>query len=221
MENQEQSTSTEQQTSTESSLDSVYKEFKVDDVAQTFQPKQETRQEAPVSKPAIPDPVLDAEGFKTWQAQTTQQTQQALQSLTSEQQATRQWLQNQKEEVAIKEAVSTFKSVMPEADDDLAEIALGYQARKDKRFASLYNNREANPRAWKAAVHAYATDYKAKNQFKTDGQLTENVRAAKTSTQTSQTTKEEMQGSSLDKAFDGKAGHEFKQLWDRALSSGY
>jgi hypothetical protein len=222
---EEQTVSTEQPTSTETSaLDQVYKDFNVEDAAQSFraQPQTQQPQNFQQPKPTIPDPVLDADGFKNWQAQNTTQTHQALHTIASEISGFKAEMHKQKEEADIKAAVSKFKEIAGDVDDDMVEVALGAKARKDSRFLAVYNNRGKNPAAWNAAVSAYANDFKAKNQFKTDPQLTENTRAAKQSTQTSQTTKESSQSSNpIDSALS-KASNpaEFARTWESILGSG-
>jgi hypothetical protein len=226
MSDEEQTISTEQSTSTTETqtLDDVYKTYNVEETAKSFQPQtaqpqQSMPQPAPQSAPAMPDAVLDPNGFKTWLAQQGQFTQQALSQISGQLTQFQQQAAREKEEAAIKQAVSKFKETVGDGvDDDLAEVALGAKARKDPRFAAVYRNRDQNPQAWNAAVAAYANEFKGKVSYKTDPQIAENVRAAKNSTG-SQATRPK--GPSGDEAyFEGKGGNEFTATWNQYINRG-
>jgi hypothetical protein len=221
---EEQTVSTEQPTSTETpSLDDVYKTFNVESEAQSFQPQREQRQAAPVQQNpvSVPDPVLDPNGYKSWASQQHEFTKQALSKLHGELTQFRVERLKQREEADIKTAVQTFKQVAGEdVDEDIAEVALGQKARKDPRFLAVYQNREKNPAAWNAAVKAYANEFKGKHSFKVDPQLAENQRAAKQSTQGSQT-KQKEEPTGIQAQFHGKTGREFDAAWRRFVDSSY
>src|SRR3990167_10848564 len=83
MDEQKQTVSTEQSSSADTtqqtteapqSLDQVYKQFNVEAEAQSFQPQVQTQQQQaqPKTEVAVPDPVLDAEGFKKWSGNQSQ-----------------------------------------------------------------------------------------------------------------------------------------------------
>jgi hypothetical protein len=222
----EQQPSTEQAASTETqaqSLDDVYKTFNVETEAQSFQPQRDQRQAAPVQQnPAsVPDPVLDPNGYKSWASQQHEFTKQALSKLHGELTQFKVERLRAREEADIKTAVQTFKQVAGEdVDEDIAEVALGQKARKDPRFLAVYQNREKNPAAWTAAVKAYANEFKGKHSFKVDPQLAENQRAAKQSTQGSQT-KQKDEPTGAEAQFHGKAGREFDNTWRRYVDSSY
>ncbi len=125
-----------------------------------------------------------------------------------------------KVEADIKSAVSTVKERLgADVDDDFIEVALDVKSRKDPRFMTIFQNRERNPAAWKAALGAISNEMKSKYSFKADPQLTENVRAAKTHTQASQTKSQKDDGSnSLEKQLAGaKNAAEFDAIWSRAV----
>lgn len=219
---EEQSVSQEQPTSTEPTLDQVYQDFKVDDVAQSFQqqPQQPQRQETPTLHESIPDPVLDAQGFKSWQATQSKEFRETLSSLKASQQALAVAEIRRQEEADIKSAVSTVKEkVGGDLDDDFIEIALGQKARKDPKFNSIWTNRHRNPQAFKAALNAVSNEFKSKFQFRQDPQLTENARAAKQSTQSSMTTKEDASQNPIEKRL--AESNDFDREWQRIVSGGY
>lgn len=221
---EEQQSSQEQTASTEvQSLDQVYEKFNVEAEAQSFQPAKETVQPvAPVQQnPTVPDPVLDPAGYKQWASSQHEFTQKALSSLT---QKISQYERSQvvaREEADIKQAVSKFKAVAGDVDDDVAEVALGHKARKDPKFLSVYQNRGKNPAAWNAAVSAYANEFKGKYSFKSDPQLAENQRAAKLSTQGSQAKQKDETPSGDEGRFHGKRGKDFEAEWSRYVNSSY
>lgn len=223
---EEQSSSPEQTSSTEQtqSLEQVYKEFNVEAEAQSFQPQREPVQRAaPVQQnPAVPDPVLDPNGYKTWASQQHEFTQSALSQIN---QKISQFERSQvvaREEADIKKAVEKFKAVAgSDVDEDVAEVALGQKARKDPKFLAVYQNRSKNPAAWNAAVSAFANEFKGKYSFKVDPQLAANQQAAKLSTQGSQTTKKDDTPSGDEARFHGKTGAAFAAEWSRYTNSSY
>lgn len=218
--------STEQ--ASEQTLQDVYKQYNVEDAAAEFQPQRQepVQQQQPQQPPAqigseIPDPVLDQAGFKNWLAAQNSTVKQTLAGLTQFQQQMAASELRRQEEADIKSAVQTVKEKIGDIDDDFVEIALGQKARKDSKFLSIYQNRNKNPGAWKAALGAVAAEFKGKYQFRQDSQLTENVRAAKQSTQTSLTAKESASGNPLEEALSAaKTEGERQRVWDQIKNQG-
>lgn len=228
MAEQEQSVSQEQQTSTEPTLDEVYKQFNVEEAASNFNPTP-IQAAQPAAQPQqqplgteIPDPVLDQNGFKAYLAKQNSEYSKALSQLTQYQQQIAVGEMRRREEADIKEAVSTVREKIGDGiDDDFIEVALGQKARKDPKFMSLYQNRGKNPAAWKAALGAVGNEMKSKFQFRTDPQLAENVRAAKQSTQSSLTSTQNDDSNPLEKALSGaKSQQEFDRIWSQMQRQG-
>lgn len=229
---QEQTPSASSQTGgnepAEQTLEQVYQQFKVDDVANNFQPQrpqqQQQQQQQQVSAPAadaVPDPVLDPAGYRNWQAQQSGVFRQSLQAIHGKLTQLEMERLRAQEETDIRQAVSRVKEkVGGTLDDDFIEIALGQKARRDPKFLAIYNNRSRNPQAWNAALGAVASEFKSKFQYRTDSQLTENTRAAKQSTQVSLTAKEPDGSNPLEKRFEGKTGRDFDVEWDRLVHGG-
>jgi hypothetical protein len=231
MSEQEQSTSTAPETSTtttESPLEQVYKEYKVDNVANEFQPQrqvqqqtQQTQQQNQSTSVSVPDPILDPKGFATWQSQQAEASRTAASRAEQVAHALIVERQREREERDITSAANAFveAAATDGIDKDTAEVQLGVLARKDPRFQSLWQNRDKNPQAWNAAVKAAGKQFASKFQFKTDPQIAENVRAAKQSTN-SPTTKEQPQGNPLDQRLNEatKAG-KFDLEWNRIINS--
>ena len=223
MAEQEQRTSTEQSTSDEQTLEQVYQKFNVEETANQFQqepvrqqPQQDSHQnqQQPLGG-EIPDPVLDQSGFKSWLATQNRELKQTLGALQSTQQQLAVSEYRRREESDIKSAVQTVKErIGTDVDDDFVEISLGVKARRDPKFAAVYAQRHKNPAAWRAALGAVANELKGKTQFRQDSQLTENVRAARQSTQTSLTSKETSSDNPMDKRLsEAKSQREFEQIW--------
>ena len=225
----EQTTSVEAP-ATQDTLDQVYSKYNVEAQANEFQPQRQQPQQQFAPQPApqaqqpqmvIPDPVLDPQGYTRWQANQQTLVQQALSQVQGQITQFQRAELVRREEADIQAAVSKFKSVVGDAiDNDMAEVALGQRARKDPKFAAVYNNRGQNPAAWNAAVNALANEWKGKTQFKQDPQLAENVRAAKQSIQGSQNRPSD--GPTGDEArFQGKNGREFEAEWSRYINTSY
>lgn len=208
----------------EPTLEDVYQTYKVEDAASQFQaqPVQQQPQAQPIQQDStIPDPVLDSQGFKNWQAQQTGQLRQAVLQAQGQSEAVARYLAQQKEEADIQKAISTVKSKVPDLDDDAIEISLGIKARKDQRFMQIYKNRDKNPQAWNAALAAVGNELKSKFQMRTDPQLTENVRAAKASTQTSLTTNQSESSNPLERVLnDAKDGRDWEARWNKIVHGG-
>jgi hypothetical protein len=218
---EEQTQSNAPESSTEQTLDQVYQTYPVESTASEFNPQRQ-QQQPPQQQPTvtlgadIPDPVLDQAGFKAHLAKQDLSLRQALTQST--QLAQQMWVaeQRREEEAAIKNAVQTVKEKIGDIDDDFVEVALGQKARKDPKFNAIYQNRGKNPQAWKAALTAVANEFKGKYQFRQDSQLTENVRAARQSTQTSLTSKESASDNPIEKQLsEAKSDGDFARTWAR------
>ena len=222
-------TSTEQ--TTEQTLEQVYKTFNVEETASQFHQEPVQRQEqAPARQETaspnlgaeIPDPVLDQAGFKSWLATQNTDLRKTLGELRQTQQRLAVGEMRRQEESDIKVAVQTVKEkIGGDIDDDFVEISLGMKARRDPRFASIYAQRHKNPAAWRAALGAVSNEIKGSHQFRQDHQLTENVRAARQSTQTSLTAKGQGNENPTEKALAGaKTQQEFDRIWSQTRDSG-
>lgn len=224
---EEQTVSTEQPTSAEApaqTVEQVYEQFNVEAEAQQFQrqPQQYQTQQQPQPQQAaspmaqaIPDPVLDANGFKSWLATQNQSIQQALSGVQQFQQQL-MVAEMQRREVAEVQATvdEVNKAVgLPDEQKDLIEFALAKRVREDAKFRTLYQNRQQNPRAWKAALNAVTPELKDKFALRADPQLAENQRAVKTAQSALSTTKP--QASPDEDRFAGKTGADFDREWSR------
>ena len=184
MSEQEQVTQNEQTAEPQPTLEDVYKEYNVEGVAQQFQAA--TAKEAP--RPEVvdaPDPVTDPDGYRRFQldqAHRTHDIQQSLQQYGSTVQALLADQQRRQVEADVKRAVEYLQPKFGDSvDADLLETALDNEARRDPRFLKLWENREANPTAWKKAMDGFAGKYSSKFSVRSDPQLMENQRAIRAS----------------------------------------
>jgi hypothetical protein len=224
---QEQPVSNEQPASTEvvsepQGLEDVFNEFKVEH--QPVEQVQHVPQAQPQAPRApeihIPDPALDPEGFRRYEATRAAESQvlrQAVLQIHGQLSNQQQAAVKAKEEADIKVAVSALKEAAPGVKDRVLESYLGAAAREEPRLLQLWNNRDKNPQGWQAALKVLKNQVASEFQVKTDGQLVENVRAMKAAQSTMgtaqpQPSREETMGQLQGSAFDRE--------WERVKSGG-
>jgi hypothetical protein len=202
-------------------LETVYKTYKVDEMAQEFsakpQPKQERQEVAPKQEEhevSVPDPVLDPTGYRNYVARDAREKaglKQALNELRTQLTTQQRERLQQAEEADIRKAVSKVNDHLGESKlpDDFVEVALGVEAKRDPRFFTLWNNRAKNPEAFNAAVKAFAGKLGKTYSLRADPQIAENQRALREATSTKATTAPEpsqderlakLQGADFDRA---------------------
>ena len=212
----------------ETTLEDVYKTYNVEETAQSFsakqseqqpQPQQQTQHVQPVQDQniPIPDPTLDPTGYKAWESARYKDQialRQALHGMAGEIQKDRIARAQAAEEADIKKAVESVNQHLGEAklDPDVVEISLGAEARRDKRFLSLWENRHKNPKAYQEGVKAFAGKLAKKFAMRVDPQIAENHRALKEATSTKATTAPEESASDRIGKLTGVA-------FDRALDA--
>lgn len=213
----EQPASTEAPVTQEPSLDDVYKTYNVEP-SQPEQPKQQEPQKQEPQQPHIPDPALDYEGFKRYEASKLYESQtlrQQLSTVTTRLTQHEARMEMEKQNADIKQAVGLLKEKNPDHDDEFLEVALGTKARKDPKFQAAWDNRMKNPKAWSAVVSAYSNELAGKYTVKADPQLAENQRAMKTAQQSMATAQKE---SSQDEKLGKLQGRDFDRAMDRIRS---
>jgi hypothetical protein len=207
---------TQTQPQSEPSLDDVYKQFNVQEAAESFTAKPQA-QPAPQQQPAvIPDPALDIDGFKTWARQQSSADSELRQTLTQVNERLsgyEQERQRTREEADLHKAVSVLKEKVPGADDEFLEIALAHKARKDPKLLSIWENRAKNPQALEAALKAVGNEFASKFSLKADPQLAENTRAMKASRDQKATT----QAPDVDEKW--RNPDNFEREWARLVES--
>jgi hypothetical protein len=216
----------------EPTLDDVYKTYNIEETAQSFSAKQPEQQPHPQQQPTqqpvqdqnipIPDPTLDPAGYKAWESaryKDQMALRQALSGIAGEIQKERIARAKAEEEADIRNAVESVNKHLGDSklDPDVVEISLGAEARRDKRFMALWNNRHANPKAFNEGIKAFATKLSKKFSMRVDPQIAENQRALKEATSTKATTAPE----ETERDRIGKLnGAEFEREWAR-LRGGY
>ncbi len=174
-----------------SGMEKVYKDFGIEDQANSFQPQSPTpaATPAPAATPKIPvDPfapdfALHQEKLAHGVSVLTQAQGQAFQKLD----ALEKRIQQRETEADIKQAVGVIAEKSG-IEPDIAEVALEARARSDPKFLALWNQRHKNPKALSAALQALSGEFKDRFAVKQDPQLVENQRAVKASQQQMATT---------------------------------
>lgn len=167
-------------------LEDVYREYNVEGVARQFNAA--TAPKAPQADPVpqdAPDPVTDPDGYRRFQLDQVHRTHSIQKSLQEHgdivQKLYADHVQKQVE-TDINRAVDYLKPKFGDGvDNELLEIALDREARKDPRFMQLWENRAKNPAAWQKALDGFAGKYAGKFSVRPDPQLAENQRAARAS----------------------------------------
>jgi hypothetical protein len=217
------------------SLNDVYKQYNVEEMAASFQPSQSpasptapapnqaspTMPNAPAQPQVyVPDPVMDPQGHRTWAAQNAQESQHlrtALRQFAGELSNLKQARAIEREEADIKRAIDAVNSGLDnKLDPDVVEIALGVKARKDPNFMKLWMNRTQKPEALNAALKVISKELGSKYQMRADPQVTENVRALKEAT-SGKATPSQQSPSSMHEAMQKATGAEFDRLWKQML----
>lgn len=199
---------------TEPSLDQVFETYNVDTPATPQQAPQQSQPQPKAELPSIPDPALDPEGFKRYEASRAAESQvlrQSLEGVIGKLSQMERAELARKEEADIRSAVAFLKEGVPDADEEMLEVYLGFKARKEPRLLQVWQNRDKNPKALNAALKAVRNEAASKFALKTDPQLAENQRAMKTAQQAMATASKEpdmneklgkLQGASFDRAMD-------------------
>lgn len=209
--------SEQDESTTVPSLDDVYKQYNVEEVAQTFNAS--PAPQPPAQRSPVPDPSLDPDGFKQWAGQVQSSDEELKNTLFSVNERLQKWEQERvrtQEESDLKAAVTKLKSKV-DAEEDFLEVALAHKARKDPKFLKLWETRSQNPKAWEAALNAVSNEFAGKFSMKQDPQLAENQRAIKTSQQQMATTSKP----APDEKWSALDPKQFEQEWERLSRSSY
>jgi len=178
------------------SLDDIASEFSVEQEANNFQAQPAPQAPAPNQyqpQPGydqqfsnIPDPNYDPDGWNQWMQQQTFQQNSVVQELSgikNEIESYKQQMAQQKIEADLGKAVNHVNEKL-NVDPKMAEVALEIEYRENPAFKRIWDHRDQNPAAFQKALDVVANKWTGKFATRTNDQLVENVRAAKTSQQT-------------------------------------
>lgn len=174
----------------ESALETVYKEFGIEEQAASFQPQAPAPAPQPAPAPAFKAPDPFDPNFGAYQAQLASGVgalQQALTQTRGELTQLQASLQSQRTEADIKQAVGVLTDVA-KIPPKIAEVAMEAKAREDKRFLQIWQNRQNNPKAFNAALKALGAELQDQFTVRQDPQLAENQRAVAASRNSMATT---------------------------------
>lgn len=176
-----------------SGLEQVYKDYGIEETAQTFQPQSpQPTAPAPTPTPKFDpfDPNFPVHMERISRA--AQEAQSALQATTGKLTALERQLQEKAVAADIKQAVGIITEKAG-IEAEIAEVALEAKARQDPKFLAIWKNRDRNPKAYQAALQAVASEFQQKFTVRQDPQLVENQRAVKASQQQMATTHKQTQ----------------------------
>ena len=222
----QQEPSTEQAPSTEApeqSLEDVFKSYQVEHQppeTQQYVPQQQTQQYRAPEAPHIPDPALDPDGFRRYEAtrhQDSQVLRQAVLQIAGQLNQQQMAAVQRKEQADIEKAVGVLKEAAPGVKDRVLESYLGAAAREEPRLLQLWNNRDKNPKGWESALKAIKKQVAEEFDVRTDGQLVENQRAMKTAQQTMATKQPEP---NREEKMGQLNGADFDREWERIKQGG-
>lgn len=167
----------------EPTLEDLSKEFSVEEEVKQFEAKPETQAQQQFQ----PDPIADPDAWNQYsrqQAESISQLSQNYEKLTEKLNSYETQLLQQKVDLDVGKAVSKINEKL-NVEPEMAEMALRMTYEKDPNFKKIWDNREANPKAFEKSLGVIANKYSKMFSVKQDPQLTENQMAAKKSLQTS------------------------------------
>jgi len=201
----------------EVSMADVAKKYNVDKLSTEFVAKPNTPQSPPVQYvPPVPDPITQPEEFSKYNLQQQQYVTGTLRELGEQVQQISKRAQQVELDAEVNQAVAKVNSKL-NIDKSYTEILLEKRYRDDQVFKSIWDNRKLNPKALDEALEVITHEAKGIFQIKTDPQLQENIRAAKASTQTRQSTSAK---DSIDERMMNMNDAEFEREWTR-IKRGY
>jgi hypothetical protein len=146
---------------TEPTLNDVYSQYNVQAQAQEF--KEQTK---PAAAPAaIPDQVLDPDGFNHYMTTMNANHHEMEQNMSSQLDAVNQQLSALSESQTVADISNAVDSLAKHADGidkSILEGQLNLRASKDPLFMSLWRNRQANPEAFNNGLAALGREISSK-----------------------------------------------------------
>jgi hypothetical protein len=211
------------------SLEQIAREINVDDQAANFQATPPSMPTAPMNygyqpqasapmnfQPTIPDPVVDAEGYRAYMLQQTSvqgQLRGSLQSLEQRLARYEEHVAQERVRTEINKAVSTVNEKL-KVDPLMAEVALEVMHREDPNFARIWDNRQKNPKALERALAVVADKLAPRFSMRQDPQLIENQRAMTTSQRTMASTHRADFDPRYRALYEPESQADFDQAWE-------
>jgi DNA-binding protein H-NS len=199
------------------SLESIAQGLSVTEQANQFvstvQPQYQQPQPIPPSyQPqqfVAPDPVTDPDGYRNYVAQQYQSLNKLNSTVEEVASKIGQWERMQAEQKINHDVDRAVTKVTEKVglDKDMVEVALELEYRKNPSFKKIWDNRDRYPAALDKALEVLTGKISSKYQVRSDPQIAENIRAAKSAQLTTATTK---QPEGLDQ-MDGPA---FEKFWN-------
>lgn len=179
--------------------------------APQFQPAQSQPQPTPQPyQPQIPDPVVNPDAWAQFHAQQNQQFNSTLKTIADSVQEMRRQQAQERLNADVDQAVTRVNQKL-NMDKDHTEVLLEVEYRKNPVFRRIWDNRHAKPEALNEALDVLASKTASKFQVRSDPQLIENQRAAKTSQKAMASTRQQAPGEDIMNMPDG----DFQAWWNR------
>lgn len=195
----------------QASYEDIAKKFSIEDQVQSFTAQPTQSQPTVPSEPVhLPDPVLDQEGWARHYAQQNQQVASTLKGMSDMVHEMRREQAQERLNADINKAVARLNDKL-KVDNDMAEVLLEVEYRKNPVFKRIWDNRHVKPDALAEALDVLGTKSSGKFAVRADQQLIENQRAAKTSQKAMSSTANKSQDAEVMDLND----QDFGRWWDQ------
>lgn len=181
------------------------------DIASGVQEAGSAQQSAESGSQASVDNVEDFQKFVQEQQSTVQQLQEDLSNVKTEYQE----LNSERQREALNKDIANAVEIVNDgidADPEMTEIFLEKQYAKNPDFKKIWENRHANPDAYKQALGLLQAEWGAKNNVTIDPQVAENQRALLQSQQSGQTVKTQTESERLESMPDAEFFSTFSRM---------
>lgn len=192
------------------SYEDIAKKFSIEEQVQSFtaQPVPQSQPTYPSEPVRVPDPVLDQEGWAKHYANQNAQVANTLKSISDSMQEIRREQAQERLNADVNKAVARLNDKL-KVDNDMAEVLLEVEYRKNPVFKRIWDNRHSKPEALAEALDVLGTKTAGKFAVRTDPQLVENQRAAKTGQKAMASTANKSQSDDIMNMSDA----EFERFW--------
>lgn len=188
-------------------LEDIAKKYSIEEQTKTFTAKPEIPSQSFID-PRIPDPVVNPDEFTKYQLNQSAYVQKTLSEMNQTVQEMRKSQEQERLNAEVNKAVARVNDKL-KIEPKYAEILLEKEYRDNPVFRRIWDNRYVNPKALDEALDVVAQSNANVFQVRSDPQLIENQRAAKTSQKAMATTSGKSQADDVMNLPD----HEFDRWW--------
>lgn len=189
-------------------LEDIAKKYSIEEQTKTFTAKPEIAPSQPFIDPRIPDPVVNPDEFTKYQLNQSAMVMKNIAEMNQTVQELRKSQEQERLNAEVNKAVARVNEKL-KIEPKYAEILLEKEYRDNPVFKRIWDNRYVNPKALDEALDVIAQSNANVFQVRSDPQLIENQRAAKTSQKAMATTNGKSQSDDIMNMSD----HEFDRWW--------